>query len=739
MSEEVFDKIHGRIIDAETKAPVPFAKILFSQIDVGVIADIDGKFEYQGMLSNPLKVEVRAIGYETKELELKANDFHEIIIKLTAVHLMLDEVQVTARTGVIERTSIANVEVRKFDELSPLTIRNVTDGLTVIPGVYNQSLGAGIGKPVVRGLSGMRVVTYLNSLRIENQQWGADHGLGIGTLGVGQVEVVKGPSSLLYGPDAMGGTLYISDEPYAPVDEVHIGGHSLFESADMSVQNQLSAKYSQHRFRLAVYGQQNNAADYQIPDGRYVSNSRFRQEMWKLAMGVNRRSWFMNVRYAGLLNRFGLPGHTHSANPQTDDFLSNEQKRRRNIPAQENTNHYISIENNFHRKRGDLNLNLGYSSNRLLEYEEAFSFPGIAMMLRNATYNLRYRHDATENLQLLLGAQGMFSQTRNIEDAEEQLMPNSSLLDNGVYALAHLTTGRWSTQVGVRADQRQLESFHEFKGNDRYKNSFEGLNFSAGTARESKNWIWRLSVSSGFRPPHMNELLANGVHHGSNRYEIGSISLVPERGTQADLSAEYRNEHLQIRLNPFFSDFQNLISLQATGLAQNGLFVYEYESLSSVQMYGVDANLHYHPHFAHRLHIDINGSYLSTTATTTTSPFPFLPPSRVQSLLTYHLMERKKGFNIHALTIQHQYFFAQNLIAEFEQPSQAYQLFNIGLQMEWKGRQNMVMETGVRNALNQRYVDHLSNLKTLGIPGQGRSVYVQIKVNLKQKVKHKHN
>ena len=60
----------------------------------------------------------------------------------------------------------------------------------------------------------MRVVTYLNGARVENQQWGGDHGLGFTDLGLGKVELIKGPASIMFGADALAGALYFVDDSY---------------------------------------------------------------------------------------------------------------------------------------------------------------------------------------------------------------------------------------------------------------------------------------------------------------------------------------------------------------------------------------------------------------------------------------------------------------------------------------------------------------------------------------------
>ena len=89
------------------------------------------------------------------------------------------------------------------------------EGLETLPGISQISTGASIGKPVIRGLSGNRVLVYSQGVRLENQQFGDEHGLGLNDAGVESVEIIKGPASLLYGSDALGGVLYFNPEKFA--------------------------------------------------------------------------------------------------------------------------------------------------------------------------------------------------------------------------------------------------------------------------------------------------------------------------------------------------------------------------------------------------------------------------------------------------------------------------------------------------------------------------------------------
>lgn len=180
--------------------------------------DEKGYFEFKGNFPQTIQLRVSATGFETKIIGVAIQDQTEIQISLVERHIDLEEITVSSGITVQQNKNPFHIETRKLSDLNGIASINIGEALAKIPGVYQSSLGNGISKPVIRGLQGMRVVSLLNGLRMEGQQWGGDHGMGISEIGIGSVEVIKGPASLLYGADALGGVLYYSDEAYAAVN-----------------------------------------------------------------------------------------------------------------------------------------------------------------------------------------------------------------------------------------------------------------------------------------------------------------------------------------------------------------------------------------------------------------------------------------------------------------------------------------------------------------------------------------
>ena len=715
--------LEGRVLDDKTSLGLPFVTIYCIETQNGTMTDSSGNWQLDNVINNHMTLQISASEYDSKIIKVDdPND--DIIVKLEHAHIHLDEVIISTSDSKLQRYNTHPVDSRKLSDLNKIEQTTLVDALSNMPGVYNLSTGNGISKPVIRGLSGMRVLTAQNGLRIENQQWGADHGFAIFNLGIDRVEVIKGPSSLIYGADALGGVIYIADEPYANANETEITASSKFETNSMATYNKLSYKISKNHLRLALYGGYFSRADYGVPNNQFVKNSKNSGASIKTAVGYNKNNWITNIRYQLLYSRIGLPGHTHDSIWEASSFLSSNQSRSYNIPAQHITNHLAQWENKFYFKNDELVAQLGFTSNELSEFEEKVSVPGIDMKLQNYSYNFRWKHQLNKHFEIVSGSQGMMQKNLNGPNAEEVLIANTNFLDLGAYSLLRGTFNIWNFQAGARFDQRNVTTLEAINP---FKKSYNGINYSFGISRSSKNFTTRLNASSGFRPPHISETLADGVHHGTSQYLIGDIGLVSERANQIDFYLGTHLDHLEIVVNPFINQISNFIYRNPTNQYIDGFQVFTIQQTNAL-LTGGDIALHYHPHIAHWLHLESNFSLLYTQDQGG-SPLPQIPQNRWNNILKVEF-ESDKKLKINTLSVQYVYNFKQDKIMTYEIESDAYQLVNIGISGSLHTKHKIDFSLGLNNLFNEQYIDHLSRLKTYGIANQGRNFYIKLNIML---------
>ena len=723
----------GSVTDSKTEEAIPYASVYLPEYEMGAKCDEGGKFSVSGDFPLKVKVRVSAFGYEPFIEWVEVNS-EPIRIKLTSTHLQLPEANVSSPVSDIQKENVVFIESRKMSELN-LIAGTMGDALSNITGVYQSSAGQGISKPVIRGMQGARVVTMLNGLRIESQQWGGDHGMVFTDLGIGSVEVVKGPASLMYGADALGGVAYFVDERFANQGTQTVDISTRFESATLGTTNKVQYKVSGSKTRFSFAGLYADYADYVLPNNRYAGNSRYSNIGGKLGFSHNRKKWVVNVRYAFSRARIGIPGHTHDSIPDLSEFQVPDQERSQIIPAQVTDNHFLSVKNKWFVKSGTVSLLLGHTYNGLKEYEEKLLSPALNAILNNSLYHLKWKHRFNAPLKVVIGLQGGMQLNRNGDTwTNETLIPDFNQLDNGLYTLVHYTRKKLGLLGGVRYDVRSLNAMNSELYGD-FSRVYQSVNGSLGGVYAGEYSTIRLNASSGFRSPHVSELAANGVHHGALRYELGDIDLRSEQATQLDLTYELSREHLEIIVNPFFNVIRNYIYANPQDSLIDGIPLFAYEQLPTAMLYGGDVAFHYHPHFAHWLHIEAAYSHIESD-NGSGGYLPLIPQNRVSSTLRFMLKELfKSKFKVSEIVVQYKYHLDKTRVAIDETSSPGYHLLNMGVNfaIDWKAP--LEIGVGVRNVLNTSYIDHLSRLKNIQLQHPGRNFYCQLKWSIESPTK----
>ncbi|WP_159038353.1 TonB-dependent receptor [Brumimicrobium mesophilum] len=730
-------EVAGKVINSESKEVITFAKVGFPDINNYTSTDVNGDFSFDNLPKTVLRIKATAFDYKVLVKEVDISKGGPLIIEMTPLHTVFEEVKITASEGRIERENITSVEVATKDELFQTGATTLGESLSLIPGVQSSSVGMGISKPIIRGLSGMRVVTYNNGLRIENQQWGSDHGMAASELGLGKVEVVKGPSSLLYGADALGGVIHFIDEPYLQKGKSDAYFSTKFESNSMGTTNELGFRIHKGKWRANIHANYENHADFQLPGGNFIKNSRFWGTNFKTSLGFRNKNYQLNIRYQLGYKRLGIPGHSHNENPQAIDFISNDRKREGTLPAQFNFNNFLLIENTIFFNRSSLLIQLGNTNSDLQEYDEKVTLPFTHLNVNNTTYNIRYTYKVTEKIGLKTGVQGMAKINKNRFPSSALLIPDANTFDNGIYALADYETGKWRFQGGLRYDIRSLsvlssqdlDSTLTTNINTSATNkTFQGINYSAGFVRNTKLTSIRFNASSGYRAPHVAELKVDGFHHGSLRYERGDENLKSEHAIQLDAALELHFEHIEIIINPYYNRISNFIFLNQTEDFAGSFPIFEYGQTDLAHLYGGEVGIHYHPHKIHRLHI--NSNFSATIAETQDgSPISLIPQPNLNTSIRIDINNKHK-IRIKNIILEHAYYLPQNRVGLNETTSVDYHLLNLAAHLSIGQQESLDISIGVRNLLNTNYRGHLSSLKNLGLSQPGINAFVALKYKI---------
>src|SRR5690606_27242850 len=188
--------------------------------------------------------------------------------------------------------------------------------------------------------------------------------------------------------------------------------------------------------------------------------------------------------------------------------------------------------------------------------------------------------------------------------------------DFGVLATSHIHFEKLDVQVGARYDTRNVSTALLNK-------TYNSFNAALGAKTNiAKNLTARLNFATGFRAPNLAELTSDGVHHGTNRYEVGNTELKNERNFQTDLALEFKNEHVEFFANGFYNHVSDYIYLTPNGefVEDDAVFLY---TQNDAKLYGGEFGLHFHPHPLDWLHVE--SSFETVTGKQDADYLPLIP------------------------------------------------------------------------------------------------------------------
>lgn len=725
--------IQGTVTDSDTGAPVIGATVLLQKPERGTITGINGEFIIENLSEGTYNLVISSLGYGTQTLRVKIPLADHLSVELSPSAIEIEEVIVSTPFHQLQSENVMKVERVTMEDLERTGGNSITDGITQIAGVETLSTGSAIGKPVIRGLSSNRVLVYAQGVRLENQQFGAEHGLGLSSSGVESVEVIKGPASLLYGSDALGGVLYINPERYAPADSTIVDVETNYYTNTEGFEANAGIKTSAEKFSYLLRGNYGSFSDYKTGNGIKVTNTRFTEYDLKAGVGYRDDSYKGDLRYNLNSSFAGIP----------EEIGIQSTSKSKLEPYQQVDNHIVSLDNSFYFEESSLDVKLGYLFNNRKEFEEHHEEeegeqgeeehveeeheegePALEMHLKTFNYDVKYHFPDRGKFETIVGLQGMFQTNENL--AEEILIPDATTNDVGALITTHYHLDRVDFQAGIRYDLRKI-SAEGYENHDTetevepLERSFNSYNGALGVKVDfTEEFTGRLNLASGFRAPTLAELTSYGSHHGTNRFEIGNRELENEQNYQLDLALEFRNEHFEIFTNAFYNSISNYIFLDPTGDFLDDNPVFEYRQ-NDAKLYGGEIGLHIHPHPLDWLHFESNyelvigeqnnGNYL-----------PLIPAQSILNTLWVELPEGTKLRNGYA-SLSLKSVFDQERTGLFETETTGYSLLNAGA-----GTSVILGDTIVNlrvtgtNLLNKTYISHLSRLKPEGIPNMGRNI-----------------
>ena len=715
--------VQGSITDANTNEPLAFVNVYISDLEKGTSTNENGFFKIEQLPSGNHSMVFSIIGYETKSIKINLPITENINISLTPSAIEMESIIISTPFHKLQSDNVMKVEQKSMDALQASGATTLAESITDIAGVESISTGLGIGKPVIRGLSSNRVLVYTQGVRLENQQFGDEHGLGLSSSGIESIEVIKGPASLLYGSDAIGGVLYLNPERFAENNSSSTDINANFFSNTEGFSTNAGYKTSEGKFKFLFRGSFAEHADYNTQDYR-VTNTRFKEQDLKAGLGFQDNNFKTEFRYNLNSSKLGIPEEIGVQSLLKTPLL----------PYQKVTNHVLSSKSTVFFNNSKLDINLGYIYNDRKEFEdhdhhedevhEDHEDPldaALHMKLKTANYDIKYHLPELGRFETIVGVQGM--QQTNSNYGEEQLIPDATTNDFGVLATSHIHLKNTDVQLGARFDNRTIDVLNGINKN------FNSFNGALGLKTNIfKTITTRINLATGFRAPNLSELTSNGSHEGTNRYERGNSNLKSEQNLQTDVALEYKNEHIEIFANAFYNTINNYIFLSPNGefIDNDPVFLYLQDD---AQLYGGELGFHLHPHPIDWLHFESSYETVTGKQNTNNTYLPLIPANQLTNIvrIEYSKTWLKKGYAFVKLKTT----FKQNNVSTYETPTNGYSILNAGFGGSFSVFNNeLTFKISGNNLTNKTYINHLSRLKPDGIFNMGRNINIGITYRL---------
>ena len=616
-----------------------------------------------------------------------------------------------------------------------VTIGEALSGET---GISSNQFGAGSSRPVIRGQDGPRIKILQNSSEnIDVSTLSPDHAVTVDPALAKQVEVIRGPSTLLFGAGTVGGLVNVTDSklPTALPEKGYEGNVGLRYNtgSDEKLATAGVTLGLGDQVALRVEGLKREANDYIAPDyvhegekERRVDNTFAKGQTVNVGLSWIYDRGFTGISYSNRQDQYGLPGHSHeyeschlhglSLHCGEHDHDEDEHDDHDHDHAHE-AGPWIDLKSERYDVRTELDdpfagfkklrAQASYTDYQHDEIEE----DTISTRFKNKGYDGRLElvHNPLGAWEGVIGTQ--YGQQKLELTGEEAFLAPNTTKKWSVFALEHAQLNDVHVELAARADQQKIDI------DDSSKKDFDGSAFSVSGAANwefAPNYKLSLVTSHQERLPLAQELYADGGHFATNTYELGNDQLSKEKSNNVELGFHYDDNTFDYHVHVYHNWFDDYIYAQTLDRYKDFRLV-QYAQ-DKAKFYGAEAEAGYQISPIYKL--SVFGDYVRGKIDNDNAPR--VPAGRLGTKLNADFDDHWSG------SAEYYHVFQQDKIAAYETDSQSYNMLNLGV--AYSGNYSNVSDYRVflnaNNLLDDQVYQHASFLST--IPQVGRNFSVGV-------------
>ena len=782
LSQNCNNSLSGLVTDIHDGQLLTGVTLIVAETGQAVQTNLDGTYSFTNLCNATYYIQVSHPYCLTKGFTVKVSGDTKKSFKLEHHLEELNQITIEGKAYADKSKTLLEHTINK-DELERFSSGSVGDALKSLSGVSALNTGSTVVKPLIHGLHSSRVAIINNGVRMEDQEWGAEHAPNIDINSVSNLSVIKGAGALQYSGDAVGGVI-IAETSKVPVKD-SLYGKSLMTSTTngrgFSLNSKLTKSYK-NGWYTTLQGTLKRFGDFEAPD--YVlSNTGMDERNGSIKVGFNRFDYGFEGYYSHFKNEIGILSASHlgGAKDQVRAISSDKPLIIKDFtyaikaPRQDVTHHLATVKG-FKRFEnfGKLNFQYDFQRNNRLEFDirRGDDKDKPASDLELVTHTILVDIESRLNDQILLKSGLMTKYQHNFANPStgvRRLIPDYEMYDLGLYFIIdYQLNDHLLLEAGGRYDYSHMDVFKFYKTsfwesrnyNQRFSeivvedlgtqiltnpqpkfNNGSGTLGATYTFGEDYKLFFNYSVAS--RAPNPSELFSEGLHHSASRIEQGDLSFKSEIAHKVALTLQSDSDQFSFNINPYINTISDFIVNEPTEIRQTlrGNFqVWEYRQ-TNAQLLGVDVDASYT--FAENYRINSQFSLVKGYDRTLNTPLIGMPPVNISNEIVY----QNSSFSSIRLALQSSYNFKQNnypntnfevYIPETEtlqevdvsSTPEAYHLLDFSSSIDINLNQASKLTVGLRitNVLDTSYRNYLNRLRYYA-DDLGRNFLLNLKIN----------
>ena len=602
--------LRGHVTEADTKGPLAYATVFVKEIGKGAVTDENGWFSIPNLCEKTAyTVEISHVecAHFTQVVRLTENTEMDFQLVHDAI---LNEVLIQEKAVAPPPTQAENV-VEKAD-LEATKGLNLGETLKKIPGVTLLSSGATVAKPVIQGLHSNRIAIVADGVTLQSQQWGNDHAPEIDPFAADKIKVLKGAAGVRYGVGAMAGAVVL--EP-APLREkvgadgwLTLGGFSNGWGGVASGAVDWKPRRGNMTFRLQ--GTAKRSGNLRSPD-YWLGNTGASELNFSAMADWRKTRWHHTLSVTQFGQKFGILRAAHTGSLSDLEAAIESDTPRNNLnyftyaidrPRQQVQHNVLKYKTEFRISDvWKLSGQYSFQYNQRREYDrgrksiEDSDKAQVTFQLWSNTLDVALEHLPIRHWQGGVGVQAM--QQLNYV-SRGGFIPDYLSFGGSLWATERWRRHPvpWEFEVGARYDYRWNHVTTTGNGNNNLDErlTFGNLSGTAGVMYHfSPKLTAKLNTGYAWRPPHVNELFAKGVHHGAGTYEQGNPNLDSEKAWNTNFTLNWESSFASAVVTVYRNQVQDFIYLNqprdSIVLTIRGPFPAYFYQQDDAVLQGVDA------------------------------------------------------------------------------------------------------------------------------------------------------